>query len=306
MKSYSKFDNEGVVSLIATRPHYIGIDIGGTLVKLAMIENFNDLLPSAQGSWKIAELPFLFNLIAETPISHKICLTGGGAFKNQAMLTGLWSKHELHFVGEMRCIGTGANDQAYALHNSSLTVNVGSGVSVVVPVKGTPEYRRVAGSTIGGGTFMGLVHQLLGHDITFNEAIELAMKGKSRNCDLTVGDIYGSAVPGLNDALPANVTASSLAKLDPNTSKEDAVAGYLNMVIFSIANLAAMSFKANSQIALLFTGGFFSDPHDYIKDKLEAVLQTHWQIEGHIVEGSPFVGALGALFQFPEHFIEGF
>lgn len=44
--------------------------------------------------------------------------------------------------------------------------------------------------SLGGGTFLGLCCLLTGCD-TFEEAIELASSGDSRNIDKLVKDIYG-------------------------------------------------------------------------------------------------------------------
>lgn len=68
-------------------------------------------------------------------------------------------------------------------------VNVGSGVSVLA-VYGPDNYRRVSGTSLGGGTFLGLSCLLTGCR-TFEEAIELAAKGNNENVDKLVRDIYG-------------------------------------------------------------------------------------------------------------------
>jgi type II pantothenate kinase len=58
-----------------------------------------------------------------------------------------------------------------------LVVNVGSGVSIM-SVRGPHEIKRVSGSSLGGGTFLGLCCLLTGCD-TYEEAIDLAAKGDS-------------------------------------------------------------------------------------------------------------------------------
>lgn len=68
-------------------------------------------------------------------------------------------------------------------------VNIGSGVSILA-VDGPDNYRRVSGTSLGGGTFLGLCC-LLTHCTTFEEAIELAARGNNENVDKLVRDIYG-------------------------------------------------------------------------------------------------------------------
>ena len=57
-------------------------------------------------------------------------------------------------------------------------------------VDGPENYRRVSGTSLGGGTFLGLCCLLTGCQ-TFEEAIELAARGNNENVDKLVRDIYG-------------------------------------------------------------------------------------------------------------------
>ena len=52
------------------------------------------------------------------------------------------------------------------------------------------DYERVSGTSLGGGTFLGLCSLLTGCQ-TFDEALELADTGDSTNVDKLVRDIYG-------------------------------------------------------------------------------------------------------------------
>lgn len=70
-----------------------------------------------------------------------------------------------------------------------ILVNVGSGVSVLA-VRGPDNYKRISGTSLGGGTFLGLCCLLTGCT-TFEEAIQLATKGDHTKVDKLVKDIYG-------------------------------------------------------------------------------------------------------------------
>lgn len=70
-----------------------------------------------------------------------------------------------------------------------ILVNVGSGVSVLA-VYGPNNYKRISGTSLGGGTFLGLCTLLTG-STTFEEAIRLATQGDHRKVDKLVKDIYG-------------------------------------------------------------------------------------------------------------------
>jgi type II pantothenate kinase len=58
-----------------------------------------------------------------------------------------------------------------------ILVNIGSGVSILL-VKSEKDYKRISGTSIGGGTFLGLCCLLTGCS-TYEEAISLATKGIS-------------------------------------------------------------------------------------------------------------------------------
>ncbi|EHY52281.1 hypothetical protein HRR81_002369 [Exophiala dermatitidis] len=71
-----------------------------------------------------------------------------------------------------------------------LLVNIGSGVSMV-KVSGPREFQRVGGTSLGGGTFWGILSLLTGAR-TFDEMLKLAEKGDNAGVDMLVGDIYGT------------------------------------------------------------------------------------------------------------------
>ncbi|XP_063597667.1 pantothenate kinase 3-like [Penaeus indicus] len=85
-----------------------------------------------------------------------------------------------------------------------LVVNIGSGVSILA-VDGPDNYRRVSGTSLGGGTFLGLCCLLTGCK-TFEEAIELAAKGTNETVDKLVRDIYGGDYQRFG--LSGNIVAS--------------------------------------------------------------------------------------------------
>lgn len=85
-----------------------------------------------------------------------------------------------------------------------ILVNVGSGVSVLA-VRGPDNYKRISGTSLGGGTFLGLCCLLTGCD-TFEEAIQLATKGDHKKVDKLVKDIYGGDYERFG--LPGDLVAS--------------------------------------------------------------------------------------------------
>ena len=70
-----------------------------------------------------------------------------------------------------------------------LIVNIGSGVSILL-VESANKFKRIGGTSVGGGTFEGLC-ALLTNAESFEEAISLAEQGDSEHVDKLVRDIYG-------------------------------------------------------------------------------------------------------------------
>lgn len=124
-----------------------------------------------------------------------------------------------------------------------LLVNLRSGASFI-RVDSPTQYKRVIGTSIGAGTFVGISKLLWeGNDLT--SALFAGLKGDSRNIDMSVGDIYGSNYDKIG--LPAEVIASSFGKIKDKSAeeikqlkKEDISLSILNMIIFNTINIASL------------------------------------------------------------------
>ncbi|KRX98391.1 Pantothenate kinase 2, mitochondrial, partial [Trichinella pseudospiralis] len=158
------------------------------------------------------------------PNSSTVCATGGGAHKYDSACQSLSLKFkkmdELHTLisGIQYILKQNSLEAFYytdPLNNETcksefltsrvdppyLVVNVGSGVSILA-VAEDHSFRRVSGTSLGGGTFHGLCCLLTGCE-TFEQALELASLGENNKVDKLVGDIYGG------DYAPFNLKAST-------------------------------------------------------------------------------------------------
>ena len=90
-----------------------------------------------------------------------------------------------------------------------LIVNVRSGASFI-RVNGPDQWERICGTSIGSAFFWGIL-RLLNFYNDPTEAVYGAAKGDSTKIDMSVGDIYGGAYPGIG--LAENYIASSFGKL---------------------------------------------------------------------------------------------
>nr|KAG5689035.1 hypothetical protein BaRGS_006431 [Batillaria attramentaria] len=99
-----------------------------------------------------------------------------------------------------------------------LVVNIGSGVSILA-VHSPTNYKRVSGTSLGGGTFLGLCCLLTGCQ-TFEEAVELASTGDNHKVDRLVQDIYGGDYGRFN--LKGDLVASSFGHMMSQQRREEA------------------------------------------------------------------------------------
>jgi type II pantothenate kinase len=90
-----------------------------------------------------------------------------------------------------------------------LLVNIGSGVSMI-KVSGPRQFQRVGGTSLGGGTFWGIMSLLTGAR-TFENMLAMADKGDNSGVDMLVGDIYGTDYDKIG--LKSTTIASTFGKV---------------------------------------------------------------------------------------------
>lgn len=80
----------------------------------------------------------------------------------------------------------------------------------MVKVSGPRHFERIGGTSLGGGTFWGLLSLLTGAR-SFDAMLELADKGDNASVDMLVGDIYGADYGKIG--LKSTAIASSFGKV---------------------------------------------------------------------------------------------
>lgn len=138
-----------------------------------------------------------------------------------------------------------------------LLVNIGSGVSMMA-VRGPGDYSRVSGTSLGGGTFLGL-SCLLTQCGTFEEALELAARGDNKRVDKLVRDIYGGDYDRFG--LSGDIVASSFGQMNieeraKGATKEDLARATLMMITNNIGSLARLCCKSEGAERCVFVGNF--------------------------------------------------
>lgn len=101
-------------------------------------------------------------------------------------------------------------------------------------VYGPNNFKRVTGTSLGGGTFLGLCCLLTGCQ-TYEEAIALAAAGDSTKVDKKVRDIYGGSYSRFG--LDGDVVASSFGQMNlPDRRAEVSEADLARATLVTITN----------------------------------------------------------------------
>jgi len=181
-----------------------------------------------------------------------------------------------------------------------LLVTIGTGVSIL-RVDGPRKHERISGSTIGGGTYWGLIRLLTSVE-NFSNVIELAEKGDPSKVDMMVGDIYGSNSEaleklGLREDLVASSFGKLVAKEDPaeGLKEEDLARALLLMVTNNIGQVAYLNAQLHKTSRIYFVGNFLRQ--NKLSQRRLSFAIDFWskgKMEALFLEHEGYFGALGA------------
>lgn len=200
-------------------------------------------------------------------------------------------------ASRVRIVRTERDEDVYPY----LLVSIGSGVSVLC-VKGPGEYKRVSGSSIGGGTYWGLCRLMTNCD-TYDEALDLCVHGSNTSVDMSVGDIYGGAYDKFK--LPASTVASSFGKMisvpRDSVSDADLARSLLVMITQNIGQVAFLNATLYKTKNIFFVGNFLR--HNEISSRTLAYAINFWSngaMEARFCKHEGYLGALGAFLRHAE------
>ncbi|OMH81380.1 Pantothenate kinase 2 [Zancudomyces culisetae] len=177
-----------------------------------------------------------------------------------------------------------------------MLVNIGSGVSIL-KVTGQNKYERISGTSLGGGTFWGLMHLISGSH-SFDEILEISKTGDNKNVDMLVGDIYGVGYDKIG--LKATAIASTMggvyrAGLSKKYEKKDIAASLLYMVSNNIGQIAYLNAQLHG-IKRIYFGGYFIRGHKLTMHTLSYAI-NFWSkgtMNALFLRHEGFLGAVGA------------
>lgn len=266
----------------------IGIDAGGTLIKIAYID---------QGELELIKFPTRQMAKAVDWLKQhfpraEYCVTGG---KSEVLQKRLEQSVKQIVEFEATCKGVLRllQDMENAPTDFVLT-NVGTGTSIHI-VK-PEEHFRIGGTGVGGGTMLGLSKLLTGAG-EFGEIVQEAPHGLRERVDLKVSHIYEGAVP----PIPGDLTASNFGHV-PHSQEElnpsDLLASVIGLVgetVTTVSVHAAMQYGVSS---VVYIGSSFIG-----NELLKKVVADYTVLRGGrpiLLDNGEYSGAIGALLSLEE------
>ncbi len=265
----------------------IGIDVGGTLTKVAFFDQNHQLnllhFPSSD-----------LHIVSEWITSYKediqIGLTGGRA---EQLKTFLRSHENLHYLVEFDATIAGVNYQLKKDNHQfteAVITNIGTGTSIH-SLKGA-DHERIAGTGIGGGTLLGMSALMTGiHQ--FDEIVKFSAAGSRSEVDMLVSDIYfGNKTP-----IDGGLTASNFgdAGLRPlmERSKEDVLATVQGLVGEVISTLSIQCAFAEEVEHIVYIGSTLA-----YNEPLQKIIGNYTKRKNRtpvFLRDNGYSGAIGAL-----------
>ncbi len=265
----------------------VGIDAGGTLTKLAYIDEHDKL------QFKIfPSNNFLLvkNWIEQNLHIEEIGLTGG---RTEQLLSVLKTMKSIQYIVEFEATIKGVkhllNNEGHSIQKSIIT-NIGTGTSI--HFMDGDHHVRVGGTGVGGGTLTGLSSIMTG--VTeYDEIIEKSLLGNRESIDLFVKDIF----QGMEAPIEGHLTASNFGKVnilkDAEHSSNDLIATIQALVGEVITTLSIQFAEHNNTEHIIYIGSTLSD-----NEHLKKVIGNYTKLKKRqpiFLENCGFSGAIGAL-----------
>ncbi|NBD24816.1 type II pantothenate kinase [Paenibacillus glycinis] len=259
----------------------IGIDAGGTLIKIACM--------GPEGGLELRKAPVRELSAISAWLGGRrdarVCVTGGKSAQLKAM-----TDEAVADIPEFAATMAGAE---YLLGKDSpayVLTNVGTGTSIHRVQPG--GHARIGGTGVGGGTLMGLSRLLTGLT-DFEEIVKLAQSGTRGGVDLKVSDIYAGAEP----PIPGDLTASNFAKLFlrddmDDIPKADLVASVIGLVGETVATTSVLAAGQSGLSSIVYIGSSF-----FRNEPLKDVVRAYTVLRGGtpiFPDNGEFFGAIGA------------
>ena len=219
----------------------IGIDMGASAVKLAALEGDEVVLTHYEHG-RGADVPALCERLGlGLAAAEAVVLTGLSARKSGLERLGI----KTLTVPEAEAIGRGGT--WLSGRDNIVVASMGTGTAFVHAKGGV--FTHLCGTGVGAGTLTGLSEKILGVR-RVREFDELAMAGDTNRVDLTIGDFVEQ-----HGDLTADLTASNLARRNPDAGANDWAAGIATLIFQVVGTMGLLACRGCGAEAVVVTGG---------------------------------------------------
>ncbi|MEK3765355.1 MULTISPECIES: type II pantothenate kinase [unclassified Solibacillus] len=272
---------------------WIGIDTGGTLTKLAYMNDQQELTLTVFPS---NEMHLVREWLEKHPQVEEIGLTGGRTEQLRDVLKTMKSiQYIVEFEATLKGVRYLLEKEGHSISQSIIT-NIGTGTSIHY-MDGN-SHQRVGGTGVGGGTLIGLATIMTGIS-DFDEIKSNAFEGSRDGIDLLVKDIY----QGMDTPIDGNLTASNFGKVGITEQREfdqnDVLATTQGLIGEVISTLSIQLAEQHNTDYIVYIGSTLID-NIQLKKVIEhyTILKKHKPI---FLQDCGFSGAIGALINIREH-----
>ncbi|MCF3944398.1 type II pantothenate kinase [Oceanobacillus alkalisoli] len=261
----------------------IGIDAGGSLIKLAYVEQSQLHVKTYPYQDKNSFVNWLHMLAPDTHVYGT-----GGRWEELSKIL----QQPTVTTAEFPSIVRGTD---YLLSKETnvpeeyILVNIGTGTSIFHVNNG--EFERVLGSGVGGGTWLGIELLLAGCGKTFRELVELSASGNHYHVDLLVKDIYGEQHAPLTQEL----TAANFGKIQflNESSQADQLRALTQLIGEVIISLAATVMNSKDVRKVVFIGSTIQG-NKPLRDVL-SIFREMLAYEPIFLDKGAYAGAIGSM-----------
>lgn len=260
----------------------IGIDAGGTLIKITFKENGR----VHKRKYQLNHLENAMEWLKMFLATRKVVLTGGRAGK---LKREFFPEAEIVDEFTATCVGAKYLMEAEGITTAEkfLLINIGTGTSWFM-VNGN-LYERILGSGLGGGTLLGLGSLLTGIS-DFSQLVHFASEGDRERVDLLVKNLYFPEIP----PIPGELTASNFACAIPaeKSSAEDRMSAVSNMIAETISIITSQAAALHGVKRCVYIGSSIAGNRP-LQSKLGLYAEMMGLVPIFLTDGE-FSGAVGA------------
>jgi len=264
-----------IVAAISPRELVLGIDIGASTTKFALVKNgkcVKEYRKPDEQSFEDALETFGYAGV------KRIAITGVGSTFIQGNLHGIPTVRRDEFVSVSR----GATKLSRKFNTLVVSIGTGTSFTRFTPIRAW----HIGGTGLGGGMLKGLSSTLCDTD-DMDELQTLAASGDLHAIDLQLKDVY----EGTLSHLTPSATVANMSKLNEQSLRADIAAGLCNMIFQSIGVMAVFAAKRHLTRTIVMVGTITDWP--IAQRSLNEVAALH-NVKFIVPDHAAFATAIGA------------